>query len=177
MNAIANYPFLRQMAAYQAGILDRFIGYLEIGVCDGGSADAVLGCDFVQFAILIDPWGKDYGGTGRGSPDYVAKRLERFKSSIVLLSGISQEFLPKLTAQFDMIYVDGDHSPDVALLDLQESLRLLSPGGVILLDDVDNEHHLYLRGIAEQFAESNNLSVQFHNIHTGMAELRRKHRL
>ena len=37
--------------------------------------------------------------------------------------------------RFDMIYIDGSHEFDEVFVDAYYSYRLLSPGGIMLLDD------------------------------------------
>jgi len=170
---IANYPLLHRVASDQARILDRAISYLEVGVSSGGSAEAVLSTNLVSSAILIDPWGTGYGGLGLG-PSFVAERLAQFASRVVMITGRSQDILPKLTAKFDMVYLDGDHSAVGALADLNEGLRLLAPSGVIMFDDVDHPAHTYLRKLVQNFADNNHLHLDFHAVHTGMAEMCRK---
>jgi predicted O-methyltransferase YrrM len=39
-------------------------------------------------------------------------------------------------ARFDLVWVDGDHSYPVVVVDIINALRLLRPGGVIMCDDV-----------------------------------------
>lgn len=172
---IPNYPMLRDTAERLYWRLGEIpISYLEIGVCEGGSAEAVLQTDRIRHAVLIDFWTKDFGGSNRGSPMHVVKRLEKWMDRVTIISGDSHVVLPTLEAQFDLIYVDGDHSPIGARMDMNESLRLLTPQGVILVDDIDNENHLYLRQIVTDFAAKNNLNLKTHAVHTGMAELTRK---
>ena len=40
------------------------------------------------------------------------------------------------TREFDLIYIDGDHSPDRVRNDLFEAWRFLSPDGALIIDDV-----------------------------------------
>ena len=47
----------------------------------------------------------------------------------------SNEFFKKNNKYFDLIYVDGDHSPDQIKIDLINSWNALKNGGFLLLDD------------------------------------------
>ena len=52
----------------------------------------------------------------------------------------SETFLPKLVAaqrQFDFILVDGDHAFDHTLVDIFYAHRLLRPGGIMVVDDIN----------------------------------------
>ena len=92
---------------------------------------------------------------------------------VKLITGDSKEVLPTLVGHFyDTIYVDGDHSMAGCLADLTNSLPLLKPGGIILVDDVDNPQHRYLRTVVTQFAADNNLSCEIHDAHYGIAVLK-----
>jgi len=171
---IPNYGLLRDIARHQFNLLQRKISYLEIGVCEGGSALAVLGTEVVQMAVLIDPWGLDYGGFGRGSPAHVIETLgDRYMRMTAILTGDSKAILPLLEGRFDMIYVDGDHSAEGCRSDMQSCLRLMGKGAVMMVDDIDHPLHSYLRKVVIDFAAENNLTFSFYPVHTGMAELRK----
>lgn len=172
---IPNYPLLQEIAVREWAAGGRVnLSYLEIGVCEGGSAEVVLQTDRIRHAVLIDFWKEFYGGSNRGSPMHVVKRLEKWMDRVTIISGDSHVVLPTLEAQFDLIYVDGDHSAMGAQQDIEDSYRLLAPQGVMLVDDIDNEHHPYIRNIVEDFAARNSLDLKTHAVHTGMAEMRRK---
>jgi predicted O-methyltransferase YrrM len=52
--------------------------------------------------------------------------------------GDSHEILPRLRAQgqrFDLITVDGDHTPTGQAQDLRDALAVLAPGGTLIVDD------------------------------------------
>ena len=50
--------------------------YLEVGVNEGSSLRvAVTECPTIQELVLVDHWGRDYGGIGRGSHDHIPKLL------------------------------------------------------------------------------------------------------
>lgn len=52
--------------------------------------------------------------------------------------GFSHEILPMVKdTQFDFVYIDGDHAPKAVLNDLEQSARLLAPGGYLSGDDLE----------------------------------------
>jgi predicted O-methyltransferase YrrM len=67
-------------------------------------------------------------------------------SQVRLCCGDSKEQLPKLAgelrARVDIILVDGDHTYDGALLDLNNCLPLIKPGSLILVHDVDRNRRM-----------------------------------
>ena len=61
--------------------------------------------------------------------DSVNQRLIRLKSA---------DFFQQSSDLFDLIYVDGDHRFEAAILDFECSWRALKPGGLLMLDDYGN---------------------------------------
>jgi hypothetical protein len=53
--------------------------------------------------------------------------------------GTSDDFFKQNSRQFDLIYIDGDHSSDQVRKDLRNSLDILSPGGIIVMHDIAPE--------------------------------------
>lgn len=168
MKEPANYQLLRDTATRHASDCARKISYLEIGTNDGGSALAVLGTEFVYAATLVDNW--CYGS----SPSKVNEKLGEFSVVASICSGDSKEILPKLKEKHDMIFVDGDHSAEGALFDMTESLRLLAPNGVMVVDDLDHQEYPFLREVVTKFANDNNMSLEIVPVHTTVGILRRK---
>lgn len=175
MDEPQNYQLLRDMAIDLSK--DNPISYLEIGTREGGSANAILNhpplLSRIYLAVLVDTWGDTYGGTGRGSPEHVLVLLGSAAKRCLIISGDSKAVLPTLSHSFDFIFVDGDHSAEGCQIDMENSLRLLSPKGVMLVDDIDNEQHTYLRELVARFASKHGLKFNTHAVHAGVAELRR----
>lgn len=168
MSEPANYQLLRDIATRQASELGRCISYLEIGSNDGGSALAVLETKSVITATLVDNW--CYGS----SAESVTKKLGELASSANIITGDSKQILPELHGKYDMIFVDGDHSAEGALFDMTESLRLLAPNGVMVVDDLDHQEYPFLREVVTKFANDNNMELEIVPVHTTVGILRRK---
>ncbi len=131
----------RRWLAYEA-TRRRKLRYLEIGVRLGHSLALVtlLAGERLEFAIGVDSWVPNYAGERNLGPDAVRNHLLELGVDIEhvsFLSGDSHELLTVLMVnyRFDLILVDGDHTPDGARQDLVEALELLAPGGMIVFDD------------------------------------------
>lgn len=116
------------------------LSFLEVGVREGDSFaaawDAVKTLGRVD---LVDTWGREHGGTGRGSHAHIVSGVveprTRAGHSIAELTfhdRDSKEVLPELYERakacrtirrdnphvFDVVHIDGDHSTGGAALDL-----------------------------------------------------------
>lgn len=58
-----------------------------------------------------------------------------YKNKVVSIDGKSEEELPKINDEFDLIYIDGSHLAKNVSVDAEESWRLCKSGGIILFDD------------------------------------------
>ena len=131
--------------------------YLEIGVQEGKSLSWVLDNAEIEVVVLCDTWGGTYGGSARQNPKHIQKTLStRPKSpTTIFLNGDSKKTVPKITMQFDMILVDGDHSERGAQADIENSWKLLKPGGSMIIDDINHPAHKYLFGLMAAFVNKN----------------------
>ena len=63
--------------------------------------------------------------------------MRRYRHRCTIHRMTSAEFFQTCTSQYDLIYIDGAHTYDAALLDGQNAMRHIKPDGVIIFDDVE----------------------------------------
>jgi predicted O-methyltransferase YrrM len=133
--------------------------YLEIGTREGNSLKVVLtNSKNINEVFVCDTWGSLYGGTGKANHSHISDMINKvgYTGKINYLDGDSKIEIPKLNNNnyFDLILVDGDHSAEGGLLDLENVLQLAKRGGgCILFHDITHHAHLYLEQVFDSFAE------------------------
>jgi predicted O-methyltransferase YrrM len=122
--------------------------YLEIGVRRGRSVAAVVSANPQCSLVMFDMWVEDYAGMENPGPDFVRQELKRigYCGDMKFIDGDSHVTVPSYLARnpdesFDLITVDGDHSPEGAAQDLCDVLPRLKIGGAIVFDDVCHPLH------------------------------------
>lgn len=143
--AITAFGYRRHLAETAASRTARGAStrYLEVGVRRGHSLAlvALAAAEGLECAVGIDPWIDRYGGEEQLGRDGVLEALVGLEIDIDpvgLLTGSSHDLLPELAAagrRFDLVLIDGDHTPDGAERDLLDVWPMLEPGGVIVFDD------------------------------------------
>lgn len=125
--------------------------YLEIGVRRGRSVAAVAARAPKCSLTMFDLWMPNYAGMGNPGAAFVAGELVRIghEGDTEFVDGDSRVTLPEYFAKnreatFDLITVDGDHSEEGALFDLETVLPRLAIGGAIVFDDVCHPSHPWL---------------------------------
>ncbi|MCP3978769.1 MAG: class I SAM-dependent methyltransferase [bacterium] len=105
------------------------VGWARALVENGGGALVCLDNDSYASGTYPEVARRNIASTGLAQ--------ERYE----LLSGDSRELLLDLALrherQVDIVLVDGDHTYDGATLDIASGLRMLRPGGLLLVHDVD----------------------------------------
>ena len=117
---------------------------MEIGLSFGGSCIAFASYHRANNSgagshTAIDPFQKTvWDNTGR-----IAISETSFDELVRIFEDYSYSALPKLNdagERFQAIYVDGSHLFEDVFIDMYYSLKLLSDGGVIFLDDSSDSH-------------------------------------
>lgn len=130
-----------------AARLVRARSYLEIGVYDGGSLFSVLQastplsrlvlCDLFAHDWIM--WGRGNGGAPAGTHAHIDQilALRNYQGSVDFCVGDSKQLVPRLPKDqpFDLIFVDGDHSYEAAIVDFRNVWPLSPVGGLIVMDD------------------------------------------
>ena len=115
------------------------LNFLEIG-CFEGNAHLYMYENILihpeSKSTVIEPWG---GGTGNSThhdvSDIFRNNLKNYLEKITICRGLSNDFLPKLAEQFDIIYIDGDHTSKQTYIDGILSWDLLKKDGIMIFDD------------------------------------------
>jgi hypothetical protein len=144
--------------------------YLEVGCRDGDSLRQIVANSAVLERIVVcDMWGPLYGGTGRGNHDHIDAMLNAFAFTghRLFLDGDSKELVPTIHDEFDLVLVDGDHSPAGALADLTHCWPLVEPGGQLVFHDVCHPAHRELRALFHVFMDDRPDCDQRHEILEG----------
>ena len=127
---------------------------LEIGTRSGLSLIQLLSASTgTERICLFDLW-----NDGLCDEELVKKHLRYLNVPTYRLEfykGDSHETVPKFietnTDKFDWILVDGDHSPEGALKDLECAYQLVAKDGVIVFDDIVEHDGVKLRDTWEAF--------------------------
>jgi D-hexose-6-phosphate mutarotase len=113
---------------------------LEVGMFVGFGAVAMLeGCPTANVVSLeIDPYLKKWlSDCLEKFPDFYNNRHE-------IVVGPALESLPKLTGQFDMVFVDANKSEYKRYVEVMLERNLIAPGGTIICDNVLYNGYPYL---------------------------------
>lgn len=114
---------------------------MEIGARTGLSLAQLLSAymDVSDVRVVLF----DFWNDGISTPTLIKKHLNHLgihTKVIEFYQGDSRhtvpEFMAKNGTRFDWILVDGDHSPEGAMNDLENAVKLVSEGGVIVFDDI-----------------------------------------
>lgn len=148
--------------------------YLEIGVAQGQHMLEILKDNNVKY-VGIDRWEcvplenevskmKNWNTQEIWDEVYksVLKKVEPYKDRASIIKGNSVKVIPTLVDEFDIIYVDGDHSYEGAKKDLELSLDKLKKDGKIIVDDL---HYREVRRAFNEFVQENNLKYNGNTIY------------
>lgn len=141
--------------------------YLEIGVSHGDSLRVVLEHADPYYISLCDSWGSESGGQGLGGHEHIEQLLVDlgYDGAYTFLDGSSHDLLRTITARFDLILVDGDHSAAGAKQDLYDIWPLLNSGGYVVFDDVAPEFfHPDLLPVWDAWVKLTGISEVYRNL-------------
>lgn len=127
-------------------ISDKPIKYLEIGAYYGGnliSVEKIFAKHPESELHCIDPWidyeeYDEYKGEMESIYSAFQQNIKNagIESKLRVHRGFSHNKIVELPDNyFDMIYVDGNHSPEYVLEDCVLSFRKLKQGGYLIIDD------------------------------------------
>lgn len=114
--------------------------YLEIGVSSGDSLGVVLNACKPSRIVLCDNWSPDYKGHQWRNHRHIAEMLEAigYHGKVMFIDGDSHELIKQLpeNEKFHLIHIDGDHSEAGALQDMEDSWRVVTDFGFMVVDDL-----------------------------------------
>lgn len=123
--------------------------FLEIGVYQGESLEAVLNNCMPERVVLVDLW--NYRGVKDHKDIEALLNFRRFYN-VEFMDGDSHAILPGLAGQqFDLIHVDGDHSEKGAMADLVDAWPLVAVGGTLVFDDLLHRFHPHMQRVFDTF--------------------------
>ena len=96
----------------------QVVSYLEIGLSEGNTFQGVK----AQRRTGVDP-----------NPNF---KFVRKPQDCKVIKSTSSEFFSSNEEKFDFIFIDGSHVFEDVLRDILDAISILSPGGLILVDDV-----------------------------------------
>lgn len=141
---------------------------LEIGTYKGKSGILLTLCaEPTEKVWLLDLYADIQYEVSSDSRDYkkldqsqTIKNLNRFGSKYELVFGNSLE-IPNLIpgTSHRIIHIDGSHQYEIVRQDLQNSLKILSPAGIIVLDDYSNFAYPGVARAFWEFYENNDLEI------------------
>jgi predicted O-methyltransferase YrrM len=152
--------------------LGRLIDYIEVGTHKGDSAKAVLGTGKVRHAILIDNFSNTHCGVSVSSLEEAKKNLDAWQGLFEIIVGDSRLVLPGIGEEFDIGFVDGDHTNSACQNDMLKMLPLIRENGIMFVDDIRNPYYT-LEDVVDKFAAEKKLKMKYHQVHYGLAELTR----
>lgn len=111
-----------------------FVG-AEIGVASGDNALSICEELNIKKLFLIDPY-IPYSDGGVitqyvDSCNIAVRKLEKYKDKLEFIKLSSDEAVGKISEELDFVYVDGNHSYEFVLNDIEKYIQLLKPDGII----------------------------------------------
>lgn len=153
-----NKPETRAFVTYIARQIAP-MSFLEVGVRRGWSTAAVAIASPECEIYAFDQWHINYAGVPNPGPSFVTGELAKlgYTKPIHFVNGNSHEtikifFKENPNKLIDLILVDGDHSPEGALLDLMDTMPHIAVGGVMIFDDLIN--HLGLQDVWDNLSKT-----------------------
>ena len=159
------------------GFLEKFCkqnnieSFFEVGTMEGKSLKKVVeNSTNLKKIGSCDMWQDEYGGTARGNHDHIVKMMKdlEYEGEIEFFDGDSHKILPEIKEkdeykeQYDLVFVDGDHSLWGNRQDLIDCWPLVKPGGFIIFDDITHPKHLYLEEVFDIWVKDNIDNISAH---------------
>lgn len=135
---------------------------VEIGIWDGGNAEAVLNYIYPDHYYMVDPY-RVYSGSNTTLESYertfaeMSSKFSRYSSAIILRM-TSEEAAKAVENDLDFVYIDGAHDLDNKMLDLEIWYPKVKIGGIICGDDFNIPS---VREAVEKFTKERNIKFEY----------------
>jgi predicted O-methyltransferase YrrM len=136
--SVANYDWARWNLGSEPEYLDWYYALvkelnpsrvLEVGFGPGGSALVLfLACPQAHLISMDILDRREHVGKFR--------EILGFTPDMTILQGDSSHLVPKIKEEFDLAYIDGDHTHNRVLEDATNASKLLKIDGILVFDDL-----------------------------------------
>ena len=151
---------------------------LWAGVCEEMSRGTVFCVDHWRASTNVPRWMQQAAHHDRIFRLFLFNvQASGLAARIVPLRGASDQVLPVLAPQFDVVYLDADHAYSSFLSDLRHGMALTKVGGILCGDDLELAPHQVDAAHAAQHREENYVrdprsGKMFHpGVNRGLAEV------
>lgn len=167
--SVMGWMFAQEVAWIAGAAYGRKLLGVEGQCLEVGSYEGLSTCALAQSGpvVCVDTW---RGGTDR-MPD--ADSFPTFQanleavglwSNVTPIRGSSNDVLPRLAAEgrkFRLILIDADHSYEATKADIANAWPLLSPGGMLIVDDlfVDEKRGIGFLGVKRACDEAGGFTL------------------
>ena len=129
----------------------------EIGCYAGESTELFLKSGRVKQLYAIDPWegGYNYATSPEVSDFILVEKVfdKRVKGKNVVKLKMTMKEAFDLLPELDVIYIDGNHTYDCVLEDINLSLRKIKKGGIICGHDYNSKDIGVIQAVNEVFGK------------------------
>jgi hypothetical protein len=112
---------------------------VEVGIWDGGNAEAVLGYIKPRLYFMIDPY-RVWSGTSKSQEEFDQVFIDmfnkfRYYSNVVIMREPSHMAANNVPNNLDFVYIDGAHEYDAKMIDFNTWYPKIRQGGILCGDD------------------------------------------
>jgi hypothetical protein len=112
----------------------------------------------IEKIVLSDTWGDEFGGSAKGNHDHIVNLLadEGFDlAKVTFLDGDSKATIPihfeTDNTEYDLIYVDGDHTPIGCLTDITNCIKHCK---MLAVHDARHPLYAFIRDLCYSFYDT-----------------------
>lgn len=120
---------------------EKTLNIMEVGLAYGTSTLIIMNKVYkfagkVQYDIIDANQSTQWENIGVNNIEHFMAHIHATNIKYQIHEVYSTEIIPKLTKKYDIIFIDGGHSTEVVINDLNNSHKLLKVNGIMILDDV-----------------------------------------